>query len=138
MSSQVIDTEEAHRWLSQAEHVLMVGRNLLDAACFAESCFYAEQAGQLALKAFLYGQGERGMQLSSVKYLAEQCATYDATFQHVAEVGKVLDQYYVPTRYPDALPDPAVPFESYTRQQADCALNDAREILELVKQKLGV
>ena len=43
----------------------------------------------------------------------------------------------IPTRYPDALADPAVPFESYTQQQAAQALAFAQEILQFVKQKVS-
>lgn len=128
--------QEAQRWLSQADHVLKVATTLSEAACYAESCFHAEQTGQLALKAFLYGQGERDVRIHSVKELVERCATYDPAFAAVIDGGKILDQYYIPTRYPDALADPAVPFESYTRDQASQALAYARDIVERVKRKV--
>lgn len=40
------------------------------------------------------------------------------------------------TRYPDALADPAVPFESYSIQQASEAVQLSSEIVEAIKPKL--
>jgi len=130
--------EEAHRWLAQAEHVLDVAKKLLNEACYAESCFHAEQAAQLALKAFLYGQGERFVKIHSVKELVEQCAGRDAAFQEFGDSGKVLDQYYIPTRYPDALAFPGLPYETYTEREAKEAVEFASTILTVVKQRLGL
>ena len=128
--------EEARRWLSQAAHVSGVAQMLLQQACYAESCFHAEQAGQLALKAFLYGQGERFVKLHSVKELVEQCARRDPTFQQLVDAGKTLDQYYIPTRYPDALAFPGLPYETYTERQAREAVEFATRICDLVRQKV--
>ena len=129
--------EEAQRWLAQARHVLDVAKTLRKEACYAESCFHAEQAAQVALKAFLYGRGERFVTMHSVKQLVERCATYEAAFQQLVDAGKVLDQYYIPTRYPDALGFPGVPYETYTERQADEAVQFATAILELVSQKVA-
>jgi HEPN domain-containing protein len=32
-----------------------------------------------------------------------------------------LDQFYIPTRYPNGLPAPGIPSESYTAAQAEAA-----------------
>lgn len=128
--------DEAKRWLKQAGHVLEVAKTLLEEECFAESCFHAGQTGQLALKAFLYGQGERFVYLHSVKELGERCASYDRTFEQIVDAGKVLDQYYIPTRYPDALGFPGVPYETYTERQSAEAVQLAKTIVELVTSKI--
>lgn len=58
-------------------------------------------------------------------------------FHHwLIEVAKFLDRYYIPTRYPDALASPAVPYETYTEKDAVEAIGLAEKITELVKQKL--
>ena len=90
------------------------------------------------MKAFLFAQGERAIAEHSVAGMVKRACGYDATFQPLLEKAGVLDQYYIPTRYPDALADPAVPFESYTREQASQALSFAREMVEFVKRKVGV
>lgn len=128
--------DEAQRWLAQAEHALEVARRLLADSYYSDSCFHAEQTGQLALKAFLYGQGERFVVIHSVKELAEQCAGRDPAFQSVVDAGRVLDQYYIPTRYPDALAFPGMPYETYAEREAKEAVEFASTIVTLVKQKL--
>ena len=69
----------------------------------------------------------------SVKELVEECSRYRKEFSALLNAGKTLDQYYIPTRYPDALAPPAVPFESYTEVQAKEAIDLAKAILDLVK-----
>ena len=128
--------DEAGRWLKQAEHALKVAQTPLRDECFADCCFHAEQAAQVTLKAFLHGQGERFVTLHSVKQLVERCATYDPAFLQVIDAGKVLDQYYIPTRYPDAIGFPGVPYETYTARQASEAVQLAVAIINLVKSKV--
>jgi HEPN domain-containing protein len=63
-----------------------------------------------------------GIPIGLSKQLAEECA--------------VLDQYYIPTRYPNGLPDGS-PFEVYTRAQAEEALATAEKILRHARSQLG-
>ena len=58
--------------------------------------------------------------------------------KQVMDAGKVLDQYYIPTRYPDALAFPGVPYETYTERQAQEAVQLARTIVSLVQKKVGL
>ena len=44
----------------------------------------------------------------------------------------MLDQYYIPTRYPDALPGSA-PFEVYGSSQASSAIETAALVVETAK-----
>src|SRR3989338_538965 len=60
----------------------------------------------------------------------------DASFSGHITPGRILDQYYIPTRYPDALAPPAVPFESYSQEQGEKALGAAEAMVSLVAQKL--
>ncbi|MBI4332507.1 MAG: HEPN domain-containing protein [Chloroflexi bacterium] len=60
---------------------------------------------------------------------------FDQKFQEAFDCGRILDRYYIPTRYHDALAPPAVPFETYTREDAREAVNKAREIIALVRQE---
>jgi HEPN domain-containing protein len=130
-------SEEAARWLLQAEHVLGVATTLRNAGDYAETCFHAEQVGQLALKAYLYGRGERFVPIHSLRELLEHAMRYDAGFRQCEDAAKILDQYYIPTRYPDALAFPGVPYKTYTEGQAGEAVRLAQQILEAVKEKVG-
>ena len=128
--------ETARRWLAQAEHSLTATQALLDSGFWPEACFHAEQTAQLALKAFLYARGRRHITIHSVLELAQQCAGEDGDFAPFVDYGGVLDRYYLSTRYPDALPEPALPFESFTQGEAGQALAHATEIVELARAKV--
>lgn len=128
--------ETARRWLAQAEHSLFATRSLLESGFWAEACFHAEQTAQLALKAFLYSVGRRFINIHSVRELAVQCSNEDSEFSPFVDHGRFLDRYYLATRYPDVLPAPAVPFESFTAKEARQALAFATEMVELVRAKV--
>lgn len=129
--------ENGLRWLSQAEHDLASAINNLEKVKFySDACFMAEQASQKALKAYLFSKGERYVLSHSVKQLVDFCIRYDTKFSHLTEYGMILDKYYIPTRYPDALAPPAVPYQSYTEKEAREAVKYAEEIIGLVKKKI--
>ena len=124
------------RWLHQAKHDVDIAMGHLERGDYSDACFMAEQASQKALKAFLTAQGQRSVTIHSVARLAESCAKFDPVFSSHITPGRILDQFYIPTRYPDALAPPAVPFESYSRTQGQEALDAARAILAVVAQRL--
>ena len=128
--------EAALRWLRQAEHDLTIARGHQERGDFSDACFMAEQAAQKALKAFLISHGHRSVPIHSVAQLAERCAQIDPAFTVHITAGRVLDQYYIPTRYPDVLAPPAVPFESYTQEQGTTAVAVTQAIVALVTQNL--
>ncbi len=128
--------ETAIRWFRQAGHDLEIAKRLEEESP-ADACYYAEQASQKTLKAFLYFHGSRGQPEHSVVFLAERCAEVDPSFNAFVSHGHILDQYYIPTRYPDALADPAVPFESYSVAQAAEAIRMASEIVDKVRSCLS-
>lgn len=127
---------ETQRWFRQAEHDLKVAQKNLKEDFFSDVCFMTEQASQKGLKAYLFFTGERFVPLHSVTKLALDCAKKDKGFAAIVDYGRILDKYYIPTRYPDALAGPSAPFEVYTQREAEEALRYARKILNLVKKKI--
>jgi HEPN domain-containing protein len=71
-----------------------------------------------------------------VALLVERCTQINPAFAVHITAGRVLDQYFIPTRYPDALAPPAVPFESYTQEQGATAVAASQAIVALVAQNL--
>jgi HEPN domain-containing protein len=128
--------ETAKRWLAQAEHSLTVSNLMFENDLWSEVCFNAEQTAILTFKAFLFSRGRRFVYIHSISELASECAKEDTDFARFQEEGKVLDGYYIPTRYPDALPEPAVPYESFTQEQAHDALVISGEMVELIRVKI--
>jgi HEPN domain-containing protein len=68
--------------------------------------------------------------------LARQCQAVEISFAALEMDGALLDQFYIPTRYPNGLPFPAVPSESYTEDQARSAERAARCVIEAVESYL--
>ena len=123
------------RWLEQAEADRRGAKLLFDGASYHLTCFVAQQVAEKALKAFLYAQGEEVVIGHSVEALSRWAAEYDADFAVLREAVAPLDGYYVPTRYPNALPD-SIPARVYTRSAADDTLRMADQVLDLVRKKL--
>jgi HEPN domain-containing protein len=128
--------EAGLRWLRQAEHDLDIAQSHCDRNNFSDACFMSEQANKKALKGFLIAQGRRSVPIHSVARLAEDCSRIDKAFSSHIAACQILDQYYIPTRDPDALAPPAVPFESYTQEQGEKAVLAAKAIVSLVRLKL--
>ncbi|MCS7252268.1 MAG: HEPN domain-containing protein [Thermoflexus sp.] len=55
---------------------------------------------------------------------------------NLLDAAKILDKFYVPTRYPNGLPEGA-PTEFYTREEADHALRCAAQVLRFCAGFLG-
>lgn len=120
--------QQAERWLSQAQHDLRAA-SINRREGFPEiACFLAQQAAEKALKAYLYAQGERAVLGHATHLLVRQCAHYDPAFDTLLDACRTLDQYYIPTRYPNGLPD-GIPHEVYTDAQAEGAVGLAGQVL---------
>jgi len=127
---------EAERWLAQA-------RRDLDDAIFAASgarwnlaCFLAQQSAEKALKAYLYARGAEAVWGHSVADLCGEAARADAAFATLGAEAAALDQYYIPTRYPNGLPG-GIPADAYTRTDGERALALCRAVIELVDAKIA-
>ena len=125
--------DEARRWFRQARSDLDVVRTLRSGGHHAAACFYSQQAAEKALKAVLYGRGTRVVLGHSVRDLAQQCAAQDLGFAGVTSEAALLDQFYIPTRYPNGLPLPAVPSETYTSVEAEAAQAAVERVLNVVE-----
>ena len=124
----------ALRWIREAEHTLGVAEriyNLQEAYNFV--CFLAEQAAQKALKAVRYLDGARFISIHSVSELIKEVSQKRPEFSPLRPQATILDQYYLTTRYPDAVAEPAIPSEIFTQEQAQQALRIARAIFEKSK-----
>jgi HEPN domain-containing protein len=69
----------------------------------------------------------------SIRELARLCEKYHPTFAEVTAAAALLDQFSIPTRYPNGLPFPAIPSETYTAPQAEAALQAADQLIVTVE-----
>ena len=123
------------RWLEQAEADRHGARLLFDGESYHLACFIAQQVGEKALKAYLYAQGEEIVLGHSVEALCRRAAEHDEAFADLRQDVALLDAYYIPTRYPNGLPD-NIPARVYTRAAAVETLRMADQTLALVTAKM--
>ena len=124
--------EEGKRWLEQAIEDLKWAKDLAERGGYHIACFLSQQVGEKALKAFLYAQGEEIVIGHSVERLCHLAAKYEANFLKKVKKWAILDGYYIPTRYPNGLPD-SIPAKVYTSDAAGEAVRLAGEIVDYIK-----
>lgn len=130
--------EEARRWLIHARDEFEDAEELRLRGRFYLALFHFQQAAEKALKAFLYSiaGSEEVFFTHSIYELIQQAKEAEADFALVERAVK-LDQYYIPTRYPNGLPG-GVPSRFYTDpEEAREAMELARSVLEMVEEKTG-
>ena len=126
---------EGLRWLEQAEADRYGAQLLFDGGSYHLACFVAQQLAEKALKAFIYAQGEELVIGHSVEALSRWAAEFDADFEQLRGTVAPLDGYYIPTRYPNGLPD-SIPARVYTQGAAEDAMRMADQVLQTVQQRL--
>jgi HEPN domain-containing protein len=128
--------EEGQRWLDQAVQDLKWAKHLAEAGGWHIACFLSQQVAEKALKAFLYAQGEEIVIGHSVARLGASAEKYEPGFTERVKRWSLLDGYYIPTRYPNGLPD-GIPAEVYNREAAQGAVELAEDAVIYVQQLLG-
>ena len=127
--------EEGRRWIEQAQEDLKWAKDLADRGGYHIACFLAQQVGEKALKGFLYAQGEEIVIGHSIERLCHASSHFDSQFAEKVKKWAILDGYYVPTRYPNSLPD-SIPARVYTKDAARGSVNLAGDIVAFVKNRI--
>ncbi|MEM3506950.1 MAG: HEPN domain-containing protein [Candidatus Bathyarchaeia archaeon] len=124
--------ERAKDLFEDAEDFLGAALDLFKTGRWSKVCFNAQQAVELALKAALnfYGVEKRGHSLLD---LLEELTSINEEFKKFYEAVKILDQYYIPTRYANAFASGAAK-RYFTEFQAKQAIEFAESILNEVKK----
>lgn len=124
--------ERARDLIEDAEDFLGAALDLYKTGRWSKVCFNSQQAAELALKAVLnyYGVERR---THSLVDLLDEVAKINKGFKIYEEAAKILDQYYIPTRYANAFASgPAKRY--FTENQARQAIELATSLLEMVKK----
>ncbi len=95
---------EPRKWLEFAKEDLAMARMALKEGISNQACFHAQQGVEKALKGFLRSRQRSIPKTHGLEELLKFCKEIDPGFRKLRECCVLLDQYYIPTRYPDALP----------------------------------
>jgi HEPN domain-containing protein len=127
---------EALRWLVQAEEEFKDAAALAKAGRYYLSLYLCQQSAEKALKAFIYLHEEEPLFTHSVATLTVLASEIDRDFTALRDA-KRLDEYYIPTRYPNGLPD-GIPARHYDDpREAGHALALSEKVLALARKKIG-
>ncbi|MDO9130808.1 MAG: HEPN domain-containing protein [Anaerolineales bacterium] len=131
--SETKNLHEANRWWQTARDDLLAAQALVKAEMFAHACFECQQSGEKAVKALWLSIDEDPWGHSIQKLVSEfprpdWLKPHDQWLANAA----FLDKYYIPTRYPNSLPD-LTPAQSYGAEDARMALERASFLLKQVR-----
>jgi len=117
---------ESELWLRFAQEDLRMAELALPDGIYNQVCFHAQQCAEKAIKGLLAFQGvapPRTHRIADLLSLVKN-DLFDVEVQ-------LLDRFYIPTRYPDALPG-MLPEGLPERQDAEHALDTARQVLAMI------
>jgi HEPN domain-containing protein len=122
-------------WLNQALRDLEQAEDSCKTGHHEWACFAAQQSAEKAVKALHLHLGQEAWGHVIAKLLSELPETVRVA-EGLIEKGRVLDNFYIPPRYPNSHPQGA-PFEHYGPLQSEEAIGYAREIIEFVRSEMA-
>lgn len=122
-------------WLTQAERNLDQARGSAASDRHEWACFAAQQAGEMAVKALHLRMGQEAWG-HVVRRLLEELPSEVGVPAELLDAARVLDAYYVATRYPNGHPAGA-PGEHYGALQSSEAIRYASQIFEFCRVQMA-
>lgn len=131
---------DVYSWLKRADDDLKWAKSSLRGDFYPQTCFVAQQVAEKSLKALIFSLQEdfdsrdiSKLRTHNLLDLVEYIQKLKFMFPEKANNNcQVLNEYYVPTRYPDA----NQPEKIYKKGTAEEAIQIAQEILEFVKSEI--
>lgn len=122
-------------WMVQAEADLKAAEDLCRTGNYSWSCFVCHQAAEKALKAILehLGTPTYGHNLIA---LASEVSSRHSIPKPVLDACRILNRYYIPTRYPNVFPSGA-PVEMFNVEDAEEAIGLARGVVNHARKVTG-
>ena len=123
------------QWLDKANEDLIVTRLVLREGYTAHACFLAQQCIEKALKAYLIAKTNDHPRIHRLVDLLSLCIALDSSFSQFLADCAIVDQYYIPTRYPSGNAASA-PSGIPSHAEAEEVTTAAEHILQFVTQQL--
>jgi HEPN domain-containing protein len=130
-------SERVRLWFRQAEEDLAVAQLVYREGYFSHVCFLAQQSIEKALKGYLLWAVNDYPRVHRLVELVTRCQEHDASFELLVAGCIVVDQYYIPTRYPNGIPG-SLPESLPGPDEAAEAIGIANSVCELVRDKLAL
>jgi HEPN domain-containing protein len=128
--------ETARRWLAFAEEDLRVAELVFGESLYNQVCFHSHQTAEKTLKALVAYKSDDPPRTHRLTELLSLLERSEPVLKSFADELNALDAYYIPTRYPDALPGSLT--ESLPgKDEAEEALATARNVFETIRNIIG-
>jgi HEPN domain-containing protein len=129
---------EANRWWLTAQDDLEAAKTMHQAGKHSHACFLSQQSAEKAMKALWFAMDSDPWGHSVQKLVMQfpQQARLP-TIQNWITQAAYLDKFYIPTRYPNGLPD-LIPSQVYNEQDSTQAIERAEFFLEESRKLLEV
>jgi len=121
-------------WLAQAIRDLEQAEDSRRAGRHEWACFAAHQSAEKAIKALHLHLGQEAWGHVVARLLRD--LPIDVP-EEIVDRARVLDNFYIPTRYPNGH-SAGAPFEHYGRLQSEEAIRHAGSILEFVRSQMAI
>lgn len=134
------DRKNAERWLKQAEDDFDTALLLRKNGKFAQACFFFQQAAEKAIKAvwYYYGEDPWGHAVSRLIEVLPVDKIRNKLVTGLMDDARELDKFYIPTRYPNGLPEGLVSADVYTERNAKDAEKMSKRIIDKIKEVAGL
>ena len=123
----------AARWLELAAEDIAMAEYALSGGIFRQVCFHAQQAVEKALKGLLVARVGTHTKSHSLEQLLLSEPGVHAELRGWQARLRRLDQFYLPTRYADAVPEGA---GEPTREEAEEAVRDAKAVIAEIQARI--
>ena len=123
-------------WIKFGKSDLTGARVLEERKIYHLACFHEQQAVEKLLKAYLIYLGQTPPKTHTLAELVERIAAMDPAIEELRAGTIMLDAFYIPTRYPDALPG-SLPEGLPTKEHAEEAIRTAQEIVTRIEAQIS-
>ena len=119
--------ERSADWLKQAKRDLEMAKKAHEAGYYEWTCFISQQSAEKAIKAVYQAQGGSAMG-HGIGTLLRGLAGKVHPSGEIMKSAKMLDGYYIPSRYPDSMTHGS-PADHFDLEDADGAIRSAGAIV---------
>lgn len=119
-------------WMEQASGELKAAKDLYSTSNYAWCCFTCHQVAEKALKAVLEHLSSPTIG-HNLLVLFNEVSKFTQTSKELEKACRMLNRYYIPTRYPNAFPSGA-PIHMFNKDDAEDALRYAEEVMMFARK----
>jgi len=125
-----------NKWVYFAEQDLNFAKSGFKENFYSHVCFLSQQAVEKMCKAFLvFNKLNYPKTHKIIDIINSNVKLVELLKEHVDEI-KLLDAFYIPTRYPDGVPG-SLPQGLPEKKDAESSLSTAEKIINIIKKEIA-